>query len=62
MYGTVLNNISVRLTFWFFFAMKVMFDYSLGHGFFLQWKNCQTDEDCNGQRMLYSTSEDARTW
>jgi hypothetical protein len=41
---------------------NVMFDYLVGHGFFLMWKNCMTDEDCNGQRMLYSTSPDAQTW
>ena len=42
---------------------NVMFEYATGlGGFFMQWKNCQTDEDCNGQRMLYSTSADAKNW
>jgi len=42
---------------------NVMFEYAVGlGGFFMQWKNCQTDEDCNGQRMLYTTSPDARAW
>eukprot|EP01084_Bolivina_argentea_P234695 395100_1 len=25
-------------------------------------KNCQKDEDCNGQRILYSQSEDGLNW
>ncbi len=41
---------------------NVMFDYSVGNGFFVQWKNCDTDEDCNGQRMLYAQSNDAQNW
>ena len=41
---------------------QVMFDYTYGLGFLIQWKNCQVDEDCNGQRMLYSQSADASRW
>jgi hypothetical protein len=41
---------------------NIMMDYLVGQGFFIQWKNCDTDEDCNGQRMLYSKSADAKTW
>jgi len=26
------------------------------------WKNCQRDEDCNGQRILLSQSQDAMKW
>ena len=41
-----------------------MFDYlgGAGGGFFLMWKNGQTDEDSNGQRFLYSRSVDAVNW
>ena len=39
-----------------------MLDYSVGVGFTVMWKNCQIDEDCNGQRMLYSQSPDAENW
>lgn len=41
---------------------NLMLDYLQGDGFFLMWKNCLTDEDCNGQRFLYSRSADARNW
>jgi len=39
-----------------------MFDFLASQGFFIQWKNCMTDEDCNGQRMLFSQSADGRKW
>eukprot|EP01084_Bolivina_argentea_P050636 93131_1 len=26
------------------------------------WKNCQNDEDCNGQKILYSQSNDGKKW
>ena len=35
---------------------NVMAAYAEGSGFAVSWKNCQTDEDCNGQRMLISLS------
>lgn len=41
---------------------NVKFDCLTGQGFFVQWKNCMTDEDCSGQRMLYSQNKDARCW
>ena len=41
---------------------NVMFEYLADLGFFMQWKNCPADEDCNGQRMLYATSGDAMAW
>jgi hypothetical protein len=41
---------------------NVMFDYLSGDGFFLMWKNGMTDEDSNGQRLLYARSPDASNW
>ena len=41
---------------------NVMIDYLKDAGFVVQWKNCQRDEDCNGQRMLFSQSADAMAW
>lgn len=41
---------------------NVMVGYTPSTGMIVQWKNCDTDEDCNGQRMLYSHSTDGRTW
>eukprot|EP00041_Stephanoeca_diplocostata_P013100 m.225866 g.225866 ORF g.225866 m.225866 type:complete len:213 (+) comp19217_c0_seq9:245-883(+) len=41
---------------------NVMVGYLLGTGMVVQWKNCAVDEDCNGQRMLYSFSADAKVW
>lgn len=41
---------------------NVMVGYTPSTGMIVQWKNCDTDEDCNGQRMLYSHSDDGRTW
>lgn len=40
---------------------NVMIDYLNGR-FFMLWKNCQVDEDCNGQRILYSQSINGRNW
>eukprot|EP01084_Bolivina_argentea_P186438 321369_1 len=30
--------------------------------FTVLWKNCPKSEDCNGQRILYSQSEDSKNW
>ena len=37
---------------------NVMAAYVDGSGFAVSWKNCQVDEDCNGQRMLIALSKD----
>jgi hypothetical protein len=37
---------------------NVMAAYVDGSGFTVSWKNCQVDEDCNGQRMLLAQSTD----
>ena len=41
-----------------------MFDYlgGPGGGFIITWKNGMTDEDSNGQRLLYSRSANAVNW
>eukprot|EP01084_Bolivina_argentea_P050637 93132_1 len=38
-----------------------MIDYFNGT-FIILWKNCQKDEDCNGQRILYSQSINGKNW
>ena len=43
---------------------NVMIDFLVGDGggFVTVWKNGMTDEDSNGQRLLYSRSPDATNW
>lgn len=41
---------------------NVQLDYQSNVGFVVAWKNGLADEDENGQRILLSTSADARVW